>query len=259
MDVALADVQSNIAKVIEHIRACADNGANLVVFPECALTGYGYAVLEHCQGFATKPEQYAEIQKTVDETNTYCVVGTMESGGDVVKNVARFFSPQAPNQLYVKTHLPFMGADRFTTPGDALPLFETPWGSIGILICYDLRFPEATRTMVLNGADLILVPTNWPVGADVSADHIAIARAAENRVFVATCNRVGDESGFTFFGRSKIIGIDGAVLSAATDAEQVIYAEIDLVHARKKRRIVIPGEYETDLIEDRRPDLYSHE
>ena len=149
-----------------------------------------------------------------------------------------------------------MGADRFCSAGDALQPIDTPWGRLGILVCFDLRFPEPARSLALRGAELILVPTNWPQGAEVSADHIAVARAAENRVFVATCNRVGEERGFRFIGRSKIVGIDGKVLAAAESGETVLIADLDLALARQKRRVVIPGEYETDAFA-RRPELYA--
>lgn len=246
-DIVHGDPSANLANVLAH-RARLD--ADLVVFPECAITGYGAADAAEARRLAIEPEFLDPL------VGKGILVGALQREGDAVHNVATLFLPDGSRHEYRKTHLPFMGADRFCTPGDALDPVDTPWGRIGVLVCFDLRFPEPARTLALRGADLIVVPTNWPQGAEVSADHIALARAAENRVFVATCNRVGDERGFRFIGRSKIVGIDGGVLAAAGAGEETLAADLDLALARQKRRIVAPGEYETDAFA-RRPDLYA--
>ncbi|HSH96128.1 MAG TPA: nitrilase-related carbon-nitrogen hydrolase, partial [Roseimicrobium sp.] len=98
--------------------------------------------------------------------------------------------------------------------------------------------------------------TNWPVGAEISAEVIAVARAAENRVFVATCNRVGEENGFQFIGLSKVIAPSGKILASAGPAETVIIADLNLEEARQKTIVNIPGKYETAIFESRRPELY---
>lgn len=248
MDVVHGDPEANLASVQRHLDRLPD--ADLVVFPECALTGYGAADLDETRRIAVEPEFLEPLR------GRSVLVGTLQREGDCVHNVAVLFLPDGSRREYRKTHLPFMGADRFCTPGDCLEPIESPWGRLGVLVCFDLRFPEPARTLALRGADLILVPTNWPTGADVSADHIALARAAENRVFVATCNRVGDERGFHFIGRSKIVGIDGVPLAEAGAGEETLVADLDLSLARQKRRVVTPGEYETDAFA-RRPELYA--
>jgi predicted amidohydrolase len=184
------------------------------------------------------------------------VVGFAETADGYLYNTAALVEPHRPMRTYRKTHLPHLGYDRFVRHGTSLPIFDTRLGKIGILICYDLRPPEATRILALKGAELIVLPTNWPEGAEVSAEHIAIARAAENRVFVATCNRVGEENGFRFIGLSKIIDPDGRVLAAGMQAETVLMANVDLSLARQKRRVVRPGEYETDVFACRNVRLY---
>ena len=246
-DVVHGDPEANLAAVLAH-RARID--ADLVVFPECALTGYGASDAGEARRIAVAPGFLEPLR------GTGVLVGALQREGDHVHNVATLFLPDGSRHEYRKTHLPFMGADRFCTPGDRLEPIDTPWGRLGVLVCFDLRFPEPARTLALRGADLVLVPTNWPQGAEISADHIALARAAENRVFVATCNRVGDERGFRFIGRSKIVGIDGGVVAAAGGEATVLVADLDLALARAKRRVVIPGEYETDAFA-RRPELYA--
>ncbi len=248
IDVVHGDPSANRSRVLALCDRLAD--ADLIVFPECALTGYGAADLDEARRIAVDPSFLEPFR------GRSVLVGALQREDDRVYNVATLFLPDGSRHDYRKTHLPFMGADRFCAPGDRLKPIDTPWGRLGILVCYDLRFPEAARTLALRGADLILVPTNWPEGAVVSAEHVCIARAAENRVFVATCNRVGEELGFRFIGRSKIIGIDGEILAAAGADETTLSVDLNLAQARQKRRVVTPGEYETDVFA-RRPELYA--
>jgi predicted amidohydrolase len=184
------------------------------------------------------------------------VVGFVEADGERIYNTAALLEPGVSPRFYRKSHLPELGVDKFVDRGDALDVFDTRHGRVGIHICYDLRFPEPSRVLTLDGAEIIVLPTNWPEGAEASAEHVAIARAAENRVFMVTCNRVGEENGFRFIGRSKIVGPAGDVLAAAGSGSEVLIADIDPSQARIKRNVRIPGRYETEVIESRRPELY---
>ena len=248
--------QLNIGRVLRNVNVLAEQGVQLAVFPECMLTGYGAADENEAWNIALEPEELDSIATAACELKIGILVGTLLRDGEKVYNAAILFLPNGRRHEYRKTHIPFMGADRFVTPGNTLEPIDTPWGKLGVLICFDLRFPEAARSLAMKGAELILVPTNWPEGAVVSAEHLAIARAAENRVFVATCNRVGEERGFRFIGKSKIVGIDGELLAAAGDEEAVLIADLDLSLAQTKKRVVVPGEYETDCFA-RRPELYA--
>ena len=176
--------------------------------------------------------------------------------GETLYNGACLIEPTGKVSEYRKTHLPELGLDRFVSPGDSLPVFDTAIGKIGIAICFDLRPPEAVRCLALKGAEVIVVPTNWPEGAEFTPTHTIASRAHENRVFVAACNRVGVENGFTFIGRSGIWDVTGRVLASAGAGDDVIRADIDLAQAREKRIRTIPGKYETTIFESRRPELY---
>lgn len=255
-DVVHAEPEANLRRFLGHTERLAAAGAELVVFPECALTGYGARDAAEAWTIALEPAKLDPLGEAATRLRVGILIGALLREGDRVFNVATLFLPDGSRHDYRKTHLPFMGVDRFCHPGDRLEPVDTPWGRLGVLVCFDLRFPEPARTLALRGAELILVPTNWPQGAEVSAEHICIARAAENRVFVGTCNRVGEERGFRFIGRSKVVGIDGAVLAAAGGEEETLVADLDLALARQKRRVVVPGEYETDCFA-RRPELYA--
>jgi len=128
---------------------------------------------------------------------------------------------------------------------------------IGVLICYDLRFPEAARMCALDGADLIALPTNWPVGVDFHPGIFAPARATENHCYLLACDRVGTERGTTFMGRSLLIDYDGHQLAIASDTdEELLVGDIDPQAARQTHVRRRPGEHEWDTIADRRPGLY---
>src|SRR5258707_723551 len=146
----------------------------------------------------------------------------------------RFFRPSllvCPDQAiyhYRKAHLPRLGADNYSTPGDTeLIPFHTPVGCIGMLICYDLRFPEAARTLALRGADILVVIANWPVGATDYPDFLTRARASENRLPIVVANRTGTERGVTFGGRSQALLPDGMVLAEAGRDAGIMLAQFD--------------------------------
>lgn len=250
-------------RVVGHLGVLSKRQVDLAVFPECALTGYCAESHEEACGISLADglgkgldDRTRPIQEACSDLGIAAVVGYACNSGSELTNAAALFLPGAGPQVYRKTHLPFLGFDRHATPGGSLAVMHTPWGSIGILICFDMRAPEAARALALQGAELIVLPTNWPEGAEVSADYISIARAAENHVYVATCNRVGVERGFRFIGRSKIIDPDGRILASAGDSEEIIVADVDLAKARDKRVVIIPGRYELDVFGSRRPELY---
>jgi len=257
-NVEFGDPSANAAKAIARLRELKSEGVDLAVFPEAYLTGYCVDSSEAACSIAipSDADPLDRLRAACDEVDMLAILGFAESDGPVVHNTAALFQPGCEPCFYRKTHLPDLGLDKFVAAGQALPVFDTRLGRIGILICFDLRPPEAARVLALNGAELIVLPTNWPEGAEVSAAHISIARAAENRVFIATCNRVGVENGFRFIGTSKIIDVTGRVLAAAGASEETIVADIDLSDARQKRTVGIPGKYETEVFASRNPSLY---
>ncbi len=259
--VVFGNPKANTDFAIEHLRSLAAEKVQLAVFPECYLTGYCANSDDEARGIAIEcsPDSsyFARLQAAVDELEIMAVIGFAEESEGRLYNSAALLQPGLPLQVYRKLHLPFIGFDRFATPGDELPLYNTAVGRIAILICYDQRPPEAARALALEGADILCLPTNWPIGAEVSADHVCIARAAENRMHVITANRIGSERGTDFIGRSKIIDASGAVLASASDGSITLIADLDLERARDKHVVIKPGEYEYDVLGTRRPDLYT--
>jgi len=253
-------VRENRVRILSLIDEVAAQGAKLVVFPECALSGYVFEDIDEAR-LAAEPvlgPSTEAVVGTCQELGVYAIVGMLEDAGEEIYNTAVLCGPEGLIGVYRKTHLPFLGVDKLTALGpDPYRVHETGIGRIGMLICYDLRFPEAARCLALEGADIIAVPTNWPTGADIAPDFIAPTRAIENRVFVVAVNRAGTERGASFIGKSQIVDPSGRRLAMAqTTDETIITATFDPTLARQKRLIVNPGVFEMDTVGDRRPELY---
>ena len=260
IDCTLGDPEANLAAVLEGLIAAAQRGARLVVFPECILSGYCFRskgeAMEQAQ---TLPGPASDsLAAACRRLGVFAVVGLLERAGESLYNSCMLLGPEGLIAVYRKIHLPFLGVDRFVTPGDR-PFAVQDLGGlrIGMNICYDGTFPESARVLSLLGADLIVLPTNWPTGA-IGTIKLTEARALENHVYYAAVNRVGEERGFRFVGRSRIVGPDGEVMtSAPADHAEILLAEIDPKIARAKRVVKIPGEHEIDRIHDRRPEMYA--
>lgn len=260
MDCSFANVVDNLRSVRERLEASAQTGARLVIFPECALTGYCYRSKDEAWPHAQPlPGPASEsIAEDCARLNVFAIVGLLERDGDRLFNACALIGPAGLVAVYRKIHLPFLGIDRFVTPGDRPFAVQDIGGlRIGMNICYDGSFPESSRVLTVLGADLVVLPTNWPTGA-LTTVKLTEARALENHIYYAAVNRVGEERGFRFIGRSRVIGVDGEILmEAASDGEAIVTAEIDPERARQKRVVKVPGEHEVDRVGHRRPEMYS--
>lgn len=260
MDCVLGDPKTNREKITATIRAAAQREAQLVIFPECALTGYAFNSLEEAAPFAEKvdgPSAQA-IAEVCRETKTYAVAGFIEEDNGRFYNAAMLAGPDKIVGSYRKVHLPFIGIDRFLTPGDRpFEVFDLPFGKIGVNICYDISFPEPARALKLMGAELIVLITNWPTAAWRSPQFVANTRALENHVFYAAVDRVGSERGWDFIGRSKVIDCNGDTLAeASADSEELLVVSVELAEANNNRIVNVAGAYEVDRMKDRRPEFY---
>src|SRR5687768_5736186 len=274
IDIAFADRERNLARMIQVLEETAAGGAKLTVFPEAALAGYCFDSLDEARPHA-EPIPGPSTRRMSDvcrKLGCHVVYGLLEAealtpspspireeGSNRVFNACVLVGPDGVVGTYRKVHLPFLGVDRFTTPGDRpFAVHEAAGMRIGMNICYDGGFPEPARVLTLLGADLVVLPTNWPPGAECMAGCVVNARAMENNIYYAACDRVGDERGFHFIGQSKICDPSGHTLvEAAHDREEIIYAQIDVEKARRKKIIRVPNLHEIDRLRDRRPEFYS--
>ena len=260
MQTELLDPEANLASVVKRLDEAARLGAKIAVFPECVLTGYSLTAEEAREIAERIPgPRLTRLTAECRERDMLAVVGTLElDEAGRVFNTAMLIGPDGLLGRYRKTHLPFLGVDRFLAAGGSINgPFPTRLGKLGMLICYDLRFPEPIRALALSGAQAILLPTAWPSSATLYPEFMAQSRSAENSLFLIAANRCGEERGTRYLGRSIITGPNGEILAEAGPSDdQIICAEIDLSRSEAKRRVFIPGEYELDLFGDRRPDLY---
>ncbi len=260
IDPQLGEVEANLERISRAVADAAAAGAVLAVLPEAAVTGYAFASRDEGRAVARHAGVIAAdtIAGLAEEHRLTVICGTLEAQGEEVFNAALLSTPDGRRHVYRKMHLPFLGIDRFATPGPDPPsVVEVGGLRIGVLICYDLRFPEAARMCALDGADLIALPTNWPVGVDFHPGIFAPARAAENHCYLLAADRVGTERGVTFIGRSSLFDFDGNQLAIASETEEeLLVGEIDPDAARQTHVRRRPGEHEWDTVADRRPGLY---
>lgn len=260
IDITLAEPDRNRARMGERFVEARRGGGELVIFPECAVSGYCFESREEALPFAEPlPGPSVEFfTRVCREYGGQAVFGLIERCGDQAFNAAALVGTGGLIASYRKVHLPYLGVDRFLDFGDRpFAVHESGEVRVGLNICYDSGFPEASRVMALAGADLVVLPTNWPTGAETLAEHGIATRSLENAIYYAAVNRVGEERGFRFIGRSRICDPTGKTLALGSpSAENVIYAEIDPQKARRKTIVRAPGKHLIDRLADRRPEFY---
>ena len=261
IDVQLGKVEHNLARILAYSGEAAGNGADLVVFPECALTGYGFDSREEALPAAQAVSGPATdtVSALCSDLGIHVIFGMLEKVEDKLYNTAVHIGPDGIAFKYHNNHIPFQGVDRFVDKGEVpFQLCNAGDLRIGLQICYDIFFPESARVHSLLGADLVTLPTNFAtMGVVARASFILNTRAIENKVYVLSCNRVGIERGYPFCGKSKIVDPMGVTLAeASSDKEEIVYAEIDPANARNKLITHAAGEWEIDRMADRRPELY---
>lgn len=247
------DVAGNLALMAEVAKDAAAAGARLLILPEMFLTGYhiGPDAVAQLAETASGPsaERSAAIAR---ETGIALLYGYPEHGADGrVFNAALLIDRNGKMLAnHRKTHL-FGDIDKNAfAPGDGPPtVAELDGLRLGILICYDVEFPETVRLLALAGADLVAVPTALMQPYDVIADTLVRARAYENQIYLAYANRIGSEQELDYLGRSCIVAPDGLDLARAGRDETLITADLDTLRLRTSRKI-------NTYLRDRRPELY---
>lgn len=254
-----ADLPHNRALTVDAVRGAAARGAGVVVLPELATSGYRISAAE-AASVAITPEDplFAEWGRAAPEA--VVVGGFCERGsGGRTHNSAAVVDRGELVAVYRKTHLWDEERMVFTRGDRTPPVLETSRGRIGVLICYDLEFPEMTRKTALGGAELLAVPANWPLVPRPAGERapevvIAMAAARVSATAIACCDRSGPERGTSWTGGSCVIGPDGWVrgeIRARAACAGTACADLDLGASREKRLTE-----RADLFADRRPELY---
>jgi predicted amidohydrolase len=254
----LGDVEGNVERCVAYLADASSQGCDLVVFPECALSGYMFASLADAQAAAVTVDGDAvsRLVETCHRLAVHCVIGVLIHDDDGrLWNTALLVGPDGLIGRYDKTHIPPLGADQYVTAGQGpYQVHPTAIGQIGLQICYDWRFPEVTRSLALEGADVVVMPTCSPASSSELADYVPRTRAVENAVFFVMVNRIGPDGSADFLGRSQVVNPAGQVLVDAADLQGIVTADIDVAQARDKDRE--QGAFALAIMADRRPDLY---
>lgn len=258
----VGDLSGNRERALAAAEQAIADGARLVVLPELVTAGYVFESAQEARSVA-EPADGETVRAFADLSSARAAVvvaGYAELGPDgLVYNSAFVVQPAAPAVTYRKVHLWDREPD-FFTPGSAPPpVVPTPLGRVGVVICYDLEFPEWTRTVALAGADILCGPTNWPASHHPDGERpIEVVRAQStasvNRIFVAACDRTGVERDVDWVGGSVIVGPDGYPLTevAGAGAVRTLHADCALAEARDKAT----GP-RNDVFADRRLQLYA--
>ncbi|WP_457741691.1 nitrilase [Thermococcus sp.] len=253
MEPLLLEPEKNYSGAERLVKEAAEKGAKLVVLPELFDTGYNFENKEEVESVAGQipdgptTEFLIELARSLD---VFIVAGTAEKderGG--LYNSAVMVGPRGYIGKYRKIHL-FYREKLFFQPGNlGFHVFNIGIAKVGVMICFDWFFPESARTLALKGAEIIAHPSNLVMPYAPRAMPI---RALENRVYTITANRIGEERGLRFIGKSTIASPKAEVLAMGSeDSEEVGVVEINLEVAREKRINEM-----NDVFKDRRPEHY---
>jgi omega-amidase len=255
MDIAMGEPDRNYQKLSIMLENAmqAECKPDVIVFPEMWNTGYA---LEEIQQLADADGERTKrfISQFSQEHQVNIIAGSIaEKKGDEVQNTVYVFNRQGElTAHYSKIHLfRLMEEEKYLTSGAQIGKIEIEDVSAGVMICYDIRFPELARTLALDGAKILFVPAEWPHPRLHHWRILLMARAIENQMFVVACNRVGVSGKAEFFGHSMIIDPWGEVIAEGGEQEEIVTAALqlsDVDHVRHK----IP------VFEDRRPEIYKN-
>lgn len=250
------DKRSNLKNLEKTVAKAAKLGAELVIFPELSVTGYTvrdqlYELAEPVPGPST--QVMANVAK---KTRTHIIFGLPELSEKTqatLYNASVLVGPKGFIGKYRKMYLPTHSVfeeKRYFRPGYEAATFTTELGKIGLIICYDLFFPEVTRLARLQGAQLIVCISASPAVRRAFFETLTVARAIENTAFLAYVNLVGIEDGLQFWGGSRLVGPQGKIIAKAEyDKEDLIIADVDYADLR-------PVETFVPTLRDLRPELF---
>lgn len=257
MNSGRGEVEANIEKAEKMIAEAAEKGSNIICLPELFSTGHHLATLKEKTnelGMKYFEETVRSMSNAAKEHSVYIIAPFVEEREltGVAYNSALFFDKDGSlTGSMAKTHM--WALERFYfKEGSEFPIFETEFGKIGIAICYDAGFPEVSRSLCLQGADIIFVPSAWRIEDEDMWDLNLPQRALENILFTVGVNAVYKDEDLNLFGKSKVCNPRGKVLKELPKNEEMVeVVEIDMDDLVK---------YRTDIsyLRDRKPEIYHH-
>lgn len=246
------DLARHLTELHKAAAAAAADGARLLITPEMSLTGYhlGWRRLRELAEPAGGPLCQAAAEIAAD-CGIALVFGWPEREGAAIHNSVGIVERDGRLLArYRKAHLyGNLDKDVFTPGEEAVVQAELDGLTLGLLICYDVEFPEAVRAHALSGTEILAVPTALMRPWEFVADVLVPARAFESQLFLAYTNWIGEEHGISYCGASRIVGPDGRLLATGTDAPALLVSDVD-------SDVLAAARTATTYLADRRPDLY---
>ena len=255
------DKVANINHAISLIKKAADTGAQLITLPEIFF--YPYELLALRRVADDDNATVEKLQEAAQKNKVHLCTGSIArrtQDGKGIQNTAYLIAPSGEVLLsYSKCHLfdvtfkdLHVRESLIFTPGTGVKVAETPLGAIGMLICYDIRFPELARTCVLKGAEILIVPAAFNTVTGPPHWHTLFrARAIENQVYILAASQARiDTSTYHAYGHSLFVDPWGTIQSEAGIDEEIIYADFD-------KEVLDNTRQRLPLLKQRRPDIYS--
>jgi N-carbamoylputrescine amidase len=263
MNPVIGDKPANVSRSADLIRSAAERGADLVVLPELANTGYVFRDRHEALDLA-EPVPGGETTAVWSELalrhHMTIVAGIAERDGDKLFNSAVMVGPKGYLGRFRKVHL-WGDEKKIFEAGDlGFPVYQAPFGRVAIAICYDVWFPETFRAAALQQADILCVATNWvpmpgqPADRPAMANTLVMAGAHSNNLVVACADRVGVERGQPFEGQSLIVDRRGWPVAGPASRldEEILFAQVDLDPSGRRGVGA-----DNDVLQDRRPEVYA--
>ncbi len=236
MDCTPYDKEKNLAHATSLIAKAASHGAKLIVLPELFSTGYRVELKDNDLAEEIPGHTTNYLQRLAEKFNVYIAAAVLEKGEDkIIYDTAIIVGVEGLIGNQRKMHLWDKEKTRFGK-GNSIEVFKLPFATVGLLICYEIGFPEPARIQAQKGADILIYPSAFGKARDYAWEIASKSRALENGAFVIACNRCGQDSDSIFGGLSRIVAPNVEILAAAdVDEEKIVLAEIDLSEIKKMR------------------------
>ncbi len=253
-----SDMEKNLKKALISMDIASSNGANIVCFPEIQFSPFFPQFPKKDVSryvMSIDHEIVKKLQAKCIEHNLICIPNFYLSEGENKFDASPVIDSDGTvlgisKMVHIAQFKNFYEQDYYTPSDTGFQVYDTSFGKIGVVICFDRHITESIRTCVLKGAEIIIIPTANTKGESLEMFEWEVrVQAMQNGVFIAMCNRVGKENNMTFCGESLVIAPDGSVIANADDREQILYADIDLKKIKISRK-------DRPYLSLRRPELY---
>ena len=253
MDVSIGEPERNRERALRRMEEAvrAAEKPDVLLLPEMWNTGYSLENVTDLADDAGEPTD-GLMSAFAKEHGVHIVAGSIanKTEGGIRNTIMVYDRSGAKTAEYSKLHLfRLMEEEKYLTAGEKRGMFTLDGAAAGMMVCYDIRFPELARRLALDGAKMLFVPAQWPKPRLHHWRTLLQARAIENQMFVVACNRVGTSRGSEFFGHSMIISPWGDVLAEGGEEEAILTADLDLSEVERVRSAI-------PVFRDRRPELY---